>query len=141
MKRKVQLGIDKIWKSTYNYGKYYHSKEGRNDQMDKKKLGTIGEGMAAAILQAKGYAVLARNWYCRSGEIDIVAMRGREVIFLEVKTRTNMQYGTPAEAVTPSKRRHMQQAARYYLKRYGMEHSPWRCDVMAIYVDHIENAF
>jgi putative endonuclease len=70
----------------------------------KDDLGRDGEGAAAAYLQAKGYEVLARNWRCADGEIDIVAREGAELVVVEVKTRTSERFGHPLEAIDARKR-------------------------------------
>lgn len=67
---------------------------------DRIALGRWGEDLAAAHLAAHGYEVLARNWRCRYGELDIVARTPEALVFVEVKTRSGPAYGPPAEAVT-----------------------------------------
>jgi putative endonuclease len=66
-------------------------------------VGRSGEDLAAKWYEARGFEVLARNWRCREGELDIVARRARLVVFCEVKARTSDTFGAPAEAVGPSK--------------------------------------
>lgn len=73
--------------------------------VDRAALGRWGEDLAVAHLQAQGYEVLARNWRCRDGELDVVARGGRSLVFVEVKTRSGLGYGAPAEAVSSSKAR------------------------------------
>jgi putative endonuclease len=76
--------------------------------------------------------VLARNYRCRSGEIDIVAEDGGTVVFVEVKERRGDSHGSAVEAVTPEKRRRIVRAARVYAARHGLSESPLRFDVLAI---------
>ena len=71
--------------------------------VDRIALGRWGEDVAVRHLEAAGYEVLARNWRCREGELDVVVRRGREIVFVEVKTRSSIAFGEPAEAVTPRK--------------------------------------
>jgi putative endonuclease len=78
-------------------------------------LGAAGEEQAAAWYRSRGYAVLDRNWRCREGELDLVVRRGRELVFVEVKTRRTDRFGTPAEAVTRAKQRRLRVLARRYL--------------------------
>jgi len=69
----------------------------------KDVLGRRGEDIAAAHLDACGFEILARNWRCRQGELDIVALDGTVLVVCEVKTRTSRRYGDPLECVTPVK--------------------------------------
>ena len=74
-------------------------------------LGRSGEDLAAAWYAARGYEVLARNWRCRQGELDLVAGRGGVTVFCEVKTRTSDAFGVPAEAVGPLKQARLRRLA------------------------------
>ena len=120
--------------------------------MKKTELGAWGEAKAAEYLSEKGYCVLARNYRCRMGEIDLVVRRGDTVAFVEVKLRKDSSHGAPREFVTASK----QQKLRMTASRYLMEHPAiaelqLRFDVIEIYapdgsegsiaVSHLENAF
>ncbi|HHX14258.1 MAG TPA: YraN family protein [Clostridiales bacterium] len=112
-----------------------------------KKLGVWGEETAARFLEQKGYRIVERNFRCRAGEIDLIAHHGGCVIFIEVKTRRSKGYGSPAEAVGPYKRRHLQLAIECYLSRRTIENRPLRIDVIEITVEcgrpcirHIRNA-
>ena len=71
---------------------------------EKDRFGRAGEDRAAQHLIAQGYRVLDRNWRCRTGEIDIVATRGRDLVIVEVKTRRTEWFGHPFEAVDARKR-------------------------------------
>ena len=73
----------------------------------KKELGNIGEQIAVEYLEKNNYQILKRNFYCRQGEIDIIAKDKKEIVFIEVKTRSNLKYGRPAEAVNTQKLQHM----------------------------------
>ena len=74
-----------------------------------------GEDAAADWYVAHGYEIVARNWRCRAGEIDLICRRSRVLVICEVKTRTTEQFGAPFEAVTPAKRRRLRQLATLYL--------------------------
>ena len=95
-------------------------------------LGGAGERLAAGWLEARGLRVLARNWRCAYGELDIVAEEQGEVVFVEVKTRRGTAYGLPEEAITASKRAHLIAAAQCYLAESQREAQPYRIDVVAV---------
>lgn len=95
-------------------------------------LGEIGENLACAELERRGYAVVARRYRCRSGEIDIVALDGPTVVFVEVKTRDGAGYGSGADAVTWTKRRRLVATAHDFVLRQRLAGRPCRFDVVAI---------
>jgi putative endonuclease len=99
------------------------------------RLGASGERLAAATLEREGYVVLARNWRCAFGEIDLVARDGAELVFVEVKARRGLRMGSPEEAVTPAKRRKLLASAQTYLAERGEEQRAYRFDVVAIELD------
>lgn len=101
----------------------------------RNNLGEIGENLACDELQRRGYAVLARRYRSRGGEIDIVAAQGPTVVFVEVKTRDGSAYGSGAEAVTWTKRRRIVAAATDFLVRRRMTDCPCRFDVVSIAVE------
>lgn len=110
----------------------------------RRALGAEGEATAAAWYEARGYDIVARNWRCREGELDLVVRRGRQLVFVEVKTRTTDRFGVPAEAVTLAKQRRLRGLAMRYLADTGTRASDLRFDVVAILagdIDVIEAAF
>jgi putative endonuclease len=94
--------------------------------------GDAGEDLACAHLRARGMKVLARNYRCRSGEIDVVAEDRGTLVFVEVKERRGDTHGSAVEAVTAEKRRRVVRAARVYASTHGLSESPIRFDVLAI---------
>lgn len=84
--------------------------------MDHLALGRIGEEAAVALLVGRGYRILARNFRCPLGELDLVAAHGGAIVFVEVKTRTTADCGDPFDAITPLKQRRLTRLATYYLK-------------------------
>lgn len=108
--------------------------------MEKKVLGRIGEDMAAEMLKADGYEIIRMNYYTRYGEIDIIASKGDVVYFCEVKTRMNLDYGLPREAVTRTKVHHMKRAAAEFLMELG-EIPDIDFIVIEIYADMISEFF
>jgi putative endonuclease len=114
----------------------------------KQVLGKEGEKVAERYLQKKGYKLIARNYRCPVGELDLVALDRRVIVFVEVKTRTGHGFGTPLEAVEFRKQRKMIKAAQYFLSTKGLHQREARFDVVGIswaqrepVVEHIENAF
>jgi putative endonuclease len=98
----------------------------------KQKLGKHGEETAASYLRQQGYTILARNWRCPVGEIDIVAREGEILAFVEVRTRRGGRFGTPEESITPAKQAKLVEVAQTYLQEVGPEDVAWRIDVVAI---------
>ena len=94
--------------------------------------GSAGEEIACRHLERSGFVVLARNYRCRSGEVDIVARDGAETVFVEVKERHGASHGEGLEAVTFGKRRRIVRAARLYAASHGLSESPIRFDVVSI---------
>lgn len=94
--------------------------------------GRAGEELACRHLQRAGFALLARNYRCRSGEVDIVARDGDTTVFVEVKERRGASHGEGHEAVTFGKRRRIVRAARLYAAAHGLTESPLRFDVVSI---------
>jgi len=112
--------------------------------MDRRVFGQIGENAAADILRAKGYQILQRNYRCRYGEIDIIAEKCGETSFVEVKTRQNLRYGRPCEAVTEEKKQHLRKAAYCYMeerKANGQRPGRYGFKIIEILVNQVDNAF
>ncbi|AIJ21726.1 YraN family protein [Amycolatopsis methanolica] len=112
-------------------------------------LGRRGEDIAARHLQKLGFVVLARNWRCRQGELDLIATDGRTLVVCEVKTRTRESFGDPAEAVTEDKIARIRRLAGQWLSIHRVGWCRVRFDVIAVYADgdgeprvrHIPGAF
>ena len=94
--------------------------------------GQAGEDLACAHLVDSGMRILARNYRCRVGEIDLVARDGETLVFVEVKERSGRSHGAAIEAVTPLKRRRIVRAARHYAAGHGGLELAVRFDVVAI---------
>ncbi len=95
-------------------------------------VGREGEAAAARLLQDRGYKILARNYRCRHGEIDIIAFEGGEYVFVEVKTRLTDEKGSALDAVTEAKQRKLARVAEQYLAERGLDDRPCRFDVVAV---------
>lgn len=117
----------------------------------KDELGRRGEDIAADFLEGKGLTILARNWRCSEGELDIIASDGDStVVFCEVKTRRGDRFGSPLEAVTRGKRRRIRRLAQLWLASLRVKGWPLlRFDVIGILlpdhrdatIAHVEGAF
>ena len=107
--------------------------------------GDSAEARAAAFLEGRGLRIVARNYRCRFGEIDLVARSGATVVFVEVRARSSDAYGGAAGSITHAKRRRLLATARHYLAREGMD-CVCRFDVVLMSgsparIEWIENAF
>jgi putative endonuclease len=114
----------------------------------RQRLGARGEDRAADWYRAAGYEVIARNWRCPEGELDLVVSLPGELVFCEVKTRSSDRFGVPAEAVTAAKQRRLRALAARFLAEHpavaGSVVGSIRFDVVAVTgptVDVIEAAF
>lgn len=103
-------------------------------QSPASELGRRGEDAAAAYLERCGLTLLERNWRCKAGEIDIVAVDGDTLVLIEVKTRKGIRRGTPEDAVTPSKQRRIARLAAAYLASAGDAECAVRFDVITLLV-------
>jgi putative endonuclease len=97
-------------------------------------LGHFGESWAVAHLQRLGYQVIERNVRYRSGELDIVAHEGGDLVFVEVKCRRSSQYGSPEESISPRRFERLERAATEYLTRNDLHGSSVRLDLVALEV-------
>jgi putative endonuclease len=101
----------------------------------KKELGNRGEDIAAHYLQQQGYRVVLRNFRSRYGEVDIICTQQDVLVFVEVKTRTGTSFGSPEEAITPTKRDHIRKAALIYLDTCSQTYREIRFDVVGIMME------
>ena len=100
----------------------------------RQALGRYGEDLAAARLSEAGMVVLARNWRCRAGEIDIVARDGDVLVVCEVKTRRGLGFGSPLEAVTTAKAKRLARLGLEYRHAQSLAPCPLRIDVVGVLV-------
>jgi len=117
-------------------------------QNQKQILGNEGERVAEAYLRKIGYRVVERNYRCPVGELDLVLLDRRVLVFVEVKTRTDGGFGEPLEAIDRRKQRKMAKAALFFLSQHRLHHREARFDVVGVCwkdgepsVQHVENAF
>ena len=107
---------------------------GMKDSWTRAEIGALGEQLAVDHLTALGLRVLARNWRCRYGELDVIASDadGRTVVFVEVKTRTSERFGGVAEAVSPDKVRRLRRLAGLWLAGQERRWTNVRIDVVGV---------
>lgn len=98
-------------------------------------LGRQGEDLAVEYLEKEGYRIVERNFFCRQGEIDVIAADKNYIVFIEIKSRTNIEYGFPAESVTTRKLKHLIKAIKYYLYKRNLENADIRIDVIEVYME------
>lgn len=111
--------------------------------MEKYKnfVGKLGEDRARKYLIQNGYKILESNYFCRFGEIDIIAMDKNCLVFIEVKTRTSDKYGNPENAVNYWKKKHMELTARNYIDHKRMGNLVARFDVIEVFMKNADNNF
>ncbi|GGQ58057.1 YraN family protein [Couchioplanes azureus] len=115
----------------------------------RQAVGAYGERLAERHLSAQGLVVLARNWRCRDGEVDLILRDGEDVVFCEVKTRRGEAYGSPAEAVDRAKVQRLRKLASRWLAQSTLRPREVRFDVVAVTpqpkgatrVEHLRAAF
>ncbi|MAF13751.1 MAG: hypothetical protein CMI53_02555 [Parcubacteria group bacterium] len=106
----------------------------KKNNRKKRRLGKLGETMAANYLQTKGYRVKQTNYYTAEGEIDIVCQKDKSFIFVEVKTRTNHSFGWPEDSVSDAKLEKIILAAEKYIQKNDITNF-WQIDIISIVVD------
>ena len=114
--------------------------------MNNKQKGDLGELIARNYLINKGAKIIESNYKIKTGEIDIISILDEELVFIEVKARTNTRYGYPSEAVNYKKIKKIINTANYYLLTNNLYNKKIRFDVIEVYlkenkVNHIVNAF
>ena len=96
-------------------------------------MGKAGEEISCIYLEQIGYRIIERNFSCRQGEIDIIAKDKDEYVFIEVKTRSNINFGRPKEAVNEPKQKHIYKSTKFYLYLHKLNDAFIRFDVIEIY--------
>ena len=115
---------------------------------EKKEIGQRGEEMAVSFLKGLNYQILERNYRCKLGEVDIIARDNDTLVFIEVRTRSSLDFGLPQESINRRKRHQISKVALEFMLRKKMKNIPARFVVFAITlepgkekVDHIKDAF
>ncbi len=100
--------------------------------MKRRDVGILGEKLAKDFLKNKGYRIIEANYRCPEGEIDIIAKHGDYLVFVEVRTKTSLEFGSPEESITPAKKEKIKATAYYYQQTYNNLPLLWRIDVVVI---------
>jgi putative endonuclease len=100
--------------------------------MKRIDVGKLGEKLAADLLKKRGYKIIETNYRCPRGEIDIIARHNKSLVFIEVRSKTSLEFGTPEESITAVKRERIRTAARHYLQTHEGLPEQWQIDVVAI---------
>ena len=100
--------------------------------MKRRDTGILGEKLARDFLQKRGYRIWQTNYRCPEGEIDIVARHGDSLVFVEVRTKKSLGFGSPEESITPAKMNKLRSVAAHYQQTHDNLPSSWRIDVVAV---------
>ena len=103
--------------------------------MNRQEVGKLGEKLAQKFLKRKGYRILETGFRCREGEIDIIAQQKDYLVFIEVRTKSSLRFGTPEESITQKKKEKLITSASTYISTHQNIPSLWRIDVVAIEID------
>jgi len=103
--------------------------------MDRQEVGKLGERAAQKFLKKRGYRIRETGFRCRHGEIDIVAQQKDCMVFVEVRTKSNLEFGTPEESITQAKKERLIASALTYTTTHQDIPSLWRIDVVAVELD------
>ena len=114
--------------------------------MNREELGRKGEEKAKFYLEKQDYFIMAQNFKCKFGEIDIIAIDKNELVFVEVKTRGSKKYGEARDAVNHYKKKHIKRAANFFIYKNKLENKFVRFDVIEVYfknniykINHVKN--
>lgn len=100
--------------------------------MKRRQTGALGEEIAVRRLERDGHTVIARNYRCREGEIDIITHKDDCLVFIEVRTKRSTLFGSPEESISETKKQHLRAVAQRYLESHPGQPESWRIDVVAI---------
>ncbi len=107
--------------------------------MKRRETGILGEKLAVGVLRKRGYRILETNYRCPEGEIDIVARHKDYLVFIEVRTKTSLKFGTPEESITPAKMARLRTVAARYQQTHQNLPALCRIDVVALELDQKNN--
>ncbi len=100
--------------------------------MKRRDTGILGEKLAREFLEKQGYQIWQTNYRCPEGEIDIIAKHEDSLVFIEVRTKKSLEFGSPEESITPAKMEKLREVAAHYRQTHENLPDSWRIDVVAI---------
>jgi putative endonuclease len=103
--------------------------------MNRQELGNLGERLAQKALKKRGYNIIETNFRCSIGEIDIVAQQKNCLVFVEVRTKSNLDFGSPEESITINKKKRLITSALTYINTHHNVPSLWRIDFVAVEIN------
>jgi putative endonuclease len=104
--------------------------------MDRRQTGNLGEKLACNFLANNGYRIIETNYRCRDGEVDIVTQQRDVLVFVEVRTKKNLRFGTPEESITERKKEKLRAVAEHYTQNHENLPPAWRIDMVAIQMNY-----
>ena len=103
--------------------------------MKRRDTGILGEKLARDFLKKRGYHIQETNYRCPEGEVDIVARHKDSLVFIEVRTKRSLEFGSPEESITPTKMERLRVVAAHYQQAHSNLPASWRIDVAAVELD------
>ena len=103
--------------------------------MKRRDTGILGEKLAGDFLKKRGYRIYETNYRCPEGEVDIVARHKDSLVFIEVRSKRSLEFGSPEESITPTKMERLRAVAAHYRQTHNNLPSSWRIDVVAVEID------
>ncbi len=103
--------------------------------MKRRDTGILGEKLAKDFLKKRGYRIYETNYRCPEGEVDIVARHKDSLVFIEVRSKRSLEFGSPEESITPTKMERLRAVAAHYRQTHNNLPSLWRIDVVAVEID------
>ena len=103
--------------------------------MKRRDTGILGEKLAGDFLKKRGYRICETNYRCPEGEVDIVARHKDSLVFIEVRSKRSLEFGSPEESITPTKMERLRAVAAHYRQTHNNLPLLWRIDVVAVEID------
>lgn len=103
--------------------------------MKRRDTGILGEKLAKDFLKKRGYRIYETNYRCPEGEVDIVARHKDSLVFVEVRSKRSLEFGSPEESITPTKMERLRTVAAHYRQTHNNLPPLWRIDVVAVEID------